>query len=205
MVSKASPNHSTPSDLNGNFAYGENHITDQQRFNNAGRKKSKVRLNDQLIPKPTNINIAENMINIGTPKQHPYLSHISKFAMFPSFRSPDDHETGVAHNITVLRKTKGGPYRHEVLETPMKTRTKAVTWTGEHRSLDPLKEENQVFHPTAPKTLLPNPITRAWDLSFSERKSNMLKNLERSHWVTSYQMHHTGKEAQTYLTVSAVQ
>lgn len=28
------------------------------------------------------------------------------------------------------------PYRHEVLETPMKTRKKAVTWSGEHGFLD---------------------------------------------------------------------
>lgn len=120
----------------------------------------------------------EKMIKIATPKLHPYSSHISKFAMFPSFRSPDDPETGVraafqpflnplipncAPDITLLSKTMGkratccgkrgwymfperlktsllpctgAPYRHEVLETPMATRTKAVTWTGENRFLD---------------------------------------------------------------------
>ncbi len=30
----------------------------------------------------------------------------------------------------------GSPYRHEILETPMKTRKKAVMWTGEHGFLD---------------------------------------------------------------------
>ena len=207
------------------------------------------------------------MIKIATPKEHPYSSHISKFAMFPSFRSPDDPETGVraafqpflnplipncAPNITLLSKTMGkratccgkrgwymfperlktsllpctgAPYRHEVLETPMATRTKAVTWTGENGFLDvrdakwihitveviqwtklttifstllqqtkPLKGQNQVFYPTPSKTVLPNPKLRAWDLSLSERTSNMLRNLERTHWVTSYQMHYTGKE-----------
>ncbi|XP_036929469.1 uncharacterized protein C7orf31-like [Acanthopagrus latus] len=150
------------------------------------------------------------MIKIATPKLHPYSSHISKFAMFPSFRSPDDPETGVraafqpflnplipncAPDITLLSKTMGAPYRHEVLETPMATRTKAVTWTGENRFLDqtkPLKGQNQVFYPTPSKTVLPNPKLRAWDLSLSERTSNMLRNLERTHWVTSYQMHYTG-------------
>nr|XP_040021909.1 uncharacterized protein C7orf31 homolog isoform X3 [Gasterosteus aculeatus aculeatus] len=198
MVSKASLNHGIPTEFNSHhdFGCGETNIpertTSQHRFNNSGSKNSKVRLNDQLIPKPTDINMAEKMTKIPTPKQHPYSSHISKFAMFPSFHSPDDHETGVAHNITVLRKTKGGPYRHEVLETPMQTRKKAVTWTGEHRSLDPLNGEDQVLHPAPPKAVLPNPKPRAWDLSLSERTSNMLKNLERSRWVTSYQMHHTG-------------
>ncbi|XP_068591594.1 sperm-associated microtubule inner protein 4 [Cebidichthys violaceus] len=213
MEPKASLNHGIPPDLNGHhhFGYGgtimTEHTTSHQCYNNTGRKKSKVCLNDQLIPKPTDINMAEKMIKIATPKQHPYSSHISQFALFPSFRSPDDQETGVraasqcfvnplipnnVPDVTLLSKTIGGPYRHEVLETPMKTRKKAVMWTGEHGFLDPLKGENQVFYPTPPKTVLPNPKLRDRDLSLSERTSNMLKNLERTHWVTSYQMHHTG-------------
>ncbi|XP_068425820.1 sperm-associated microtubule inner protein 4 [Clinocottus analis] len=212
MEPKASLNHGIPPDLNGHshFACGGTIVTEptsgQQRYNNTGRKKSKLYLNDQLIPKPTDINMVEKMIKIATPKQHPYSSHISQFAMFPSFRSPDDHETGVraasqhflnplvptkAPDVTLLSKTIGGPYRHEVLETP-KNRKKGVTWTGEHGFLDPLKGENQVFYPTPPKTMLPNPTLRHRELSLSERTSNMLKNLERAQWVTSYQMHHTG-------------
>ncbi|KAG8010124.1 protein C7orf31-like protein, partial [Nibea albiflora] len=88
----------------------------------------------------------------------------------------------------------GSPYRHEVLETPLKTRKKAVTWSGDHGFLDhskPLKEDKQVFYPTPPKTVLPNPKLREWNLSLSERTCNMLKNLERANWVTSYQMHYT--------------
>ncbi|XP_074508546.1 sperm-associated microtubule inner protein 4 [Sebastes fasciatus] len=216
MEPESSLNHGIPPDLNGHYPFGyggairSEHITGQQRYNNTGRRKSKVRLNDQLIPKPTDINMAEKMIKIATPKQHPFSSHISQFAMFPSFRSPDDPETGVraasqpflnhlipnsAPDVTLLSKTIGSAYRHEVLDTSMKTRKKAVTWSGEHGFLDhakPLKGENQVFYPIPPKTVLPNGKLRDWDLSLSERTSNMLKNLERSHWVTSYQMHHTG-------------
>lgn len=65
----------------------------------------------------------------------------------------------------------------------------------------PLKGENQVFYPTPPKTVLPNPKLRDWDLSLSERACNMLKNLERTHWVTSYQMHYTGNEDTDYSLV----
>ncbi|XP_008289284.1 uncharacterized protein C7orf31 [Stegastes partitus] len=206
--------HSIPPDF-GNHPWGYGgatpvHITGQQCYNNTSRKKSNVRLNDQLIPKPTDINLAEKMIQIATPKEHPYSSHISRFAMFPSFRSPDDPETGVraasrpflnliipngAPDVSLLSKTKGAPYRHEIIETPVKTKKKAVTWTGEHGFYDktkPLKGENQVFYPTPPKTVLPNPKLRDWDFSLSERTSNMLKNLEKSLWVTSYQMHYTG-------------
>ncbi|XP_034729399.1 uncharacterized protein C7orf31-like [Etheostoma cragini] len=154
--------------------------------------------------------MAEKMIKLATPKEHPYSSHISKFAMFPSFHSPDDPKTGVraasqpflnplipnsAPDVTLLSKAIGSPYRHEVLETTMNTKNKAVMWTGEHgfcNHTKPLKGQNQVFYPTPPKTVLPNPKLRDWDLSISERTSNMLKNLERTHWLTSYQMHHTG-------------
>lgn len=58
----------------------------------------------------------------------------------------------------------------------------------------PLKRESQVFCPIPPKTVLSNPKLRDWDLLLSERASNMLKNLERTHWVTSYQMHYTGND-----------
>ncbi len=62
------------------------------------------------------------MIKIATPKEHPYSSHISQFAMFPSFHAPDDPETGVraasqpflnplipnsAPDVTLLSKTTG--------------------------------------------------------------------------------------------------
>lgn len=62
------------------------------------------------------------MIKVPTPKQHPYASHVSQFAVFPSFRSPDDPETGLrascqrfpsalipnsAPDVTLISKTKG--------------------------------------------------------------------------------------------------
>uniref|UniRef100_A0AAZ1XL66 Uncharacterized protein n=1 Tax=Oreochromis aureus TaxID=47969 RepID=A0AAZ1XL66_OREAU len=89
----------------------------------------------------------------------------------------------------------GAPYRLESLETPLTTRKKAVMWTGEHGFFDhakPAKGESQVFYPTPPKTVLPNPKLRNWDLTLSERTSNILKNLEKTLWVTSYQMQYTG-------------
>ncbi|KAM9852126.1 sperm-associated microtubule inner protein 4 [Aulostomus maculatus] len=181
-----------------------------QHYSGAARKKSKLRLNDQLIPKPSDINLAEKMIHIAAPKEHPYASHISRFAVFPTFRSPDDPNTGVRAvsqtfpgplipasppDVTLLSKTKGGPYRHEIIATPMRTRRKAVTWAGEHGFLDhakPMKGKSQVMYPTPLKAVLPNPRLRDWDLSISERTSNMLRNLERTLWITSYQMHYTG-------------
>ncbi|XP_030014600.1 uncharacterized protein C7orf31 homolog [Sphaeramia orbicularis] len=186
------------------------HLAGQQHSNYTLRKKSNLRLNDQLIPKPTDINMGERVIKIAVPKEHPYSSHISRFAMFPSYHSPDDPDTGVraasqpflsplvpnsAPDVTLLNKTIGGPYRREVLETPVRTQKKAVTFSGEHGFLDypkPLKGESQVFYPTPTKAVMPNLKLRGWDLSLPERTSNMLKNLERTHWLTSYQMDYTG-------------
>ncbi|XP_014326348.1 uncharacterized protein C7orf31 homolog [Xiphophorus maculatus] len=174
------------------------------------RKKSKVRLNDQLIPKPTDINLFERMTKTTTLKEHPYSSHISRFAMFPSFLSPDDPERGVRAasqrftnplipnkppDVTLLSKTIGGPYRHEILENPFKSRKMDVSWKGENGFLDhskPVKGETKIFYPAPPKTILPNPKLRRWDLSLSERTSNILRNLERKLWITSYQMDFTG-------------
>lgn len=70
----------------------------------------------------SNFSAREKVIEVATPKQHPYASHISQFAMFPSFRSPDDTQTGFrasrrpfpnalvpisAPDIILVSKTKG--------------------------------------------------------------------------------------------------
>lgn len=62
--------------------------------------------------------------------------------------------------------------------------------------------QKQVFHPTPPKAAFPNPKLYDWDLSpsLSERSCNMLKNLERSRWITSYQLQHAGKDAGSGIT-----
>lgn len=62
--------------------------------------------------------------------------------------------------------------------------------------------QKQVFPPTPPKAVFPNPKLHDWDLSpsLSERTCNMLRNLERSRWITSYQLQHTGKDAESGIT-----
>lgn len=77
----------------------------------------------------------------------------------------------------------------------MKTRKRAVIGPGEYG-------QKQVSHPTPPKTAFPNPKLCERDLSRSlpERTSNMLKNLEKSHWITSYQLQYTGKKAELETT-----
>ncbi|XP_029694838.1 uncharacterized protein C7orf31 isoform X1 [Takifugu rubripes] len=170
----------------------------QTQSGNRTGKKRIVRFGDHPLPKPTDVNVADKMTNNPIPKQHPYSSHISKFAMFPSFYPPGDPEPGVRassrpfrnSDVSVLKKTKGSSYRHELLESPTKTSKSAE----EYGSFPQSEGQKQVFHPTPPKAVFPNPKLYDWDLSpsLSERTCNMLRNLERSRWITSYQLQHTG-------------
>uniref|UniRef100_A0A3B1J972 Sperm microtubule inner protein 4 n=1 Tax=Astyanax mexicanus TaxID=7994 RepID=A0A3B1J972_ASTMX len=159
-------------------------------------KRSNVRTNDEL----------EKTIKVSIQREHPYQSHISRCAMFPNYRSPDDPNTGVrasnklplnpllpasAPQVTVLSKTKGGPYRHELLDVPMETRRTGTVWPGQNgfKNVSNIKKE---FYPKTPKTLCPNLTLRDWKTTLSERTANMLRNVEKSQWLTSYQLHFTG-------------
>ncbi|CDR18746.1 unnamed protein product [Oncorhynchus mykiss] len=66
----------------------------------------------------------------------------------------------------------------------MTTRKKTISWPGQHGFLD--------VSSYSTKTVFPNPTLRDWDVTLSERTANMLRNVEKSHWVTSYQLHYTG-------------
>ncbi|KAL4646887.1 hypothetical protein GN956_G9596 [Arapaima gigas] len=161
------------------------------------------------IPDPTSINLQEKLIKVPIQRQHPYESHISRFALFPTPCCPDDADTGVraavrpstyplvpVHppHITVLSKTKGAPYRHEVHSL---SREEALTWPGQHgfyhhpRSTE---STNQGLYPTPPKAVHPNPTLWPWSTTLSERTARMLCNVERSHWVTSHQLDFTGTD-----------
>ncbi|XP_077431305.1 uncharacterized protein spmip4 isoform X4 [Vanacampus margaritifer] len=164
-------------------------------------KKSDAPLSDQLIPKPTDVNIAERAATTAITREHPYASHISRFEMFPSFRSSGDHRTGFrearfpfispnvppAPKVTVICKTKGGPYRHEILEPT--TRAKVAKWTGDFSVVDcpkPVRGVRHALYPPPTRAIVPN------DLAASERTSNTLESIERMQWITSYQMHYKG-------------
>ncbi|RVE62563.1 hypothetical protein OJAV_G00158530 [Oryzias javanicus] len=172
-------------------------MDNQQSYRRTSRKKNVDRLNDQLIPKPTEVNVADKMMSALTPKEHPFSSHMSRLAVFPSFFSSDDSESGFGstsrafldssvpnrvQNVILLSKTKGNPYRHEIIEAPVKTRK---TPKGENYSLyyTKLKKgENQVSYTTSMKPFLPKP----------KSTRNILQSLQKKLWVTSYQVDYTG-------------
>uniref|UniRef100_A0A8C7B9Z4 Sperm microtubule inner protein 4 n=1 Tax=Neovison vison TaxID=452646 RepID=A0A8C7B9Z4_NEOVI len=170
-------------------------------------KKSDIYGNDSLIPKPPNSTVGE--ICSSYPIEHPYHTHISRGAMFPTFTSPKDLYTGIkarsqqpfpptvptkAYGTTIL-KTRGNPYRYELLDLPMDSKKKGLTWPGQGVYYDFPKcvEKNKpIFYPKPPKTFAPNTTLNSWDPISSLREANIQRNLERSHWITSYTHDFTG-------------
>ncbi|XP_062343336.1 uncharacterized protein LOC134041090 [Osmerus eperlanus] len=213
----SSPNTKHPTALvKGHFHLGyggstlTEHVVIPQRYEMTTLRKSLLRGSDELVPRPTQINISEKQILVPVPREHPYQSHISRFAMFPTFRSPDDPDSGVtaatkrplnllipacASDMRVLTKTKGADLRHELLEVSKVTQRKALLWPGQHGFYQFPKSvcsNRQVFYPSLPKTLCPNATLRNLDSTLSEQTANMLRNLERSHRLTCYQLQYSG-------------
>ncbi|XP_066210315.1 sperm-associated microtubule inner protein 4 [Saccopteryx leptura] len=170
-------------------------------------KKSDTYGNDSLLPKPPNATVGE--ICSPYPTEHPYHTHIPRGAMFPTFTSPKDPYTGnkarsqqpfpptvptKAYDTTIL-KTRGNAYRYELLDFPMDSKKKALTWPGQGVYYDFPKcvEKNKpIFYPYPPKTFAPNTSLNPWDPINSVKEANIQRNLEKSHWITSYKHDFTG-------------
>ncbi|XP_011359975.1 uncharacterized protein C7orf31 homolog [Pteropus vampyrus] len=170
-------------------------------------KKSDICGSDSLMPKPPNSTVGE--IFSPYPIEHPYHTHISRGAMFPTFTSPKDLYTGIkarsqqpfpptvptkAYDTTVL-KTRGNPYRYELIDIPMDSKKKGLVWPGQSVYYDFPKcvgKNKPIFYPKPPKTFAPNPSLNPWDPINSLKEANIQRNLERSHWITSYTHDFTG-------------
>ncbi|XP_012303255.1 sperm-associated microtubule inner protein 4 isoform X3 [Aotus nancymaae] len=138
-------------------------------------KKSDVYGNDSLIPKPPNS-------TVGSPED--LYTGIKARTQQPF---PPTVPTK-AYDSTVL-KTRGNPYRYELLDIPMDSKKKALTWPGQGVYYDfprGVEKNKPVFYPKPPKTFAPNTSLNSWDPICSAKEANIQRNLERSHWLTSY-------------------
>ncbi|ESP02779.1 hypothetical protein LOTGIDRAFT_110587, partial [Lottia gigantea] len=143
------------------------------------------------------------------PAEHPYDSHISRFAVFPNFISPEDPIRGVAgqtrqpihaeqpansYDVQILHKTKGAGIRHEVLTLPKESEKKPLYWQGENHFDQVVKTHGnrQNFYPTPPKSVAPNLQNRPVEHKVSEKTADTMRNIERSHWLTSNQLDYAG-------------
>ncbi|KFV82106.1 Uncharacterized protein C7orf31, partial [Struthio camelus australis] len=196
----------------------------EQYYHVTQLKKSDVRLNDELLHKPSDS--SAKPLCLPFPTSHPYQTHISRYAMFPNFRSPEDRYTGVeashhqpfhpniptkAFDVIVLRKTKGNPYRHEVVSIPSDSQKEAVRWPGQHTYFHvcmglrftyfffilqlpkSAEQTGQMYYPNPPKTVAPNSTFKDLEHNLSPRTTNMLRNSERAQWITTYSRDFTGR------------
>uniref|UniRef100_A0A803XRC9 Sperm microtubule inner protein 4 n=1 Tax=Meleagris gallopavo TaxID=9103 RepID=A0A803XRC9_MELGA len=180
-------------------------------------KKSDVRMNDDLLCKPPS-SLAKPL-SLPFPTSHPYQTHISKYAMFPDFRSPEDRDTGTdasscqsfhsnisckAFDMVVLRNTRayyirtltGNPYRHEVVSIPFDSLKEALCCSRQHACLQLPKfseEKDQIYYPNPSKIVAPNSTFRELEHKVSSRTSNILQNIERAQWITTYNRNFTGR------------
>ncbi|XP_068094757.1 sperm-associated microtubule inner protein 4 [Hyperolius riggenbachi] len=171
----------------------------QQFYNLTKLKKSAVRESDDLYPKPPAASISGRQMQSDFPVEHPYHSHISKFAVFPSFRPSEErarsstplHPQTPACGLPtfVLKKTKGNPYRHEVISVPSGSQKEALTWPGQQGYYHMPKfhyEKDQIYYPSPPKTVAPNPLYKSYEETPSDRTTNLQRNLIKSQWLTTY-------------------
>ncbi|XP_074842265.1 sperm-associated microtubule inner protein 4 [Carettochelys insculpta] len=181
----------------------------EQYYDVTQLKKSDVRLNDDLLPKPPDHSLKQ--LCLPFPVSHPYQTHISRYAMFPNFKSPEDQDTGIqasshqpfhpnvptkAYDMIVLRKTKGNPYRHELINIPYDSQKEALHWPGQHGYFHFPKfveGSRQIYYPKPPKTVAPNSMCNPLEANLSPRTANMLQNVEKAQWITTYRHDFTGR------------
>ncbi|KAL0619324.1 hypothetical protein AAY473_012005 [Plecturocebus cupreus] len=97
--------------------------------------------------------------------------------------------------LLLFLKFSGNPYRCELLDIPMDSKKKALTWPGQGVYYDfprGVEKNKPVFYPKPPKTFAPNTSLNSWDPICSAKEANIQRNLERSHWLTSYTHDFTG-------------
>ncbi|XP_053323613.1 uncharacterized protein C7orf31 homolog [Spea bombifrons] len=178
-----------------------------QQFNEITQlKKSAVRASDDLYPKPPAASISARQLYVDFPAEHPYHSHISKFAMFPSFKSPEEslhcasppepERPSRPYTAVILKKTKGNPYRHEVIYMPPDSEKEPLIWPGQQGYFHFPKfhlKNGQIYYPMPPKTVAPNASEKPPEERLSDRTANMQKNVIKSQWITSYNRSFTGR------------
>ncbi|XP_018428878.1 PREDICTED: uncharacterized protein C7orf31 homolog [Nanorana parkeri] len=205
LPSDHQPKTSPPREAKGHKHYGyggepwPSGLSIPQYYDSTKLKKSAVRESDDLYPKPPAAYLSGKQIQADFPANHPYHSHISKFDVFPSFRPADEPERcttplhpqtpASGHPAIVLKKTKGNPYRHEVISIPSQSQKVALTWPGQEGFSHLPKfhnENNQTYYPSPPKTVAPNPLYKTYEETPSERTINLQRNAIKAQWLTTY-------------------
>ncbi|XP_061086739.1 sperm-associated microtubule inner protein 4 [Conger conger] len=179
------------------FSYGgaviPENVSITEYYDLTSLKKSNLRRNDELVPKPSEIDLTEKVIKVPVQREHPYASHIPRSALFPYSRSSDYASTNA---VTLLNKTIGSSCRQEVLLK----HTEPRVWPGQQGFYDIPKQMagvRQVFYPAPPKITCPNPSLSARETALSAQNFHMFQNWERSRCHTAYQREYSGSRSLT--------
>lgn len=187
----------------------------QQDYTLTKLKLSNVRTNDQLLPEPQRCEMQPLMIQKSFPAEHPYSSHIPRFAVIPTFESPADPIKGAdaraqmpkngempsqSYDVIILNKSKGTPLRRELQSLPSESRKLALEWKSHDFDQIPKSPTNmkQDFYPIPPKVFVPSHKKRSdsscirGNMEVSARTADTTKNVEREQWQTTYDRNHTG-------------
>ncbi|ELU01610.1 hypothetical protein CAPTEDRAFT_227900 [Capitella teleta] len=187
----------------------------QQHYGLTQLKLSNIRSNDQLLPEPHHSNMHPLVIQKQFPAEHPFTSHIPRFAVFPTFESPADPRKGVEarsqkpkdatmpaqpYDYVVIKQTKGSGFRHEVQFLPPESEKEALEWKSHDFDQFPKSpwNEKQDFYPIPPKLFVPSHKKRSngncirGDLQVSTATADTTKNVEQNQWNTTYDLNHTG-------------
>ncbi|EMP24601.1 Putative protein C7orf31, partial [Chelonia mydas] len=163
----------------------------EQYYDVTQMKKSDVRMNDDLGAQS-----ALECLGGGIPRS--CLRAVSRSSISePLSRHPMVHHTVKGAEGTIVSKNcKSNPYRHEVINISSDSQKEALHWPGQHAYFHFPKfveGSSQIYYPKPPKTVAPNATCNPLEPNLSSRTTNMLRNVERAQWITTYNHDFTGR------------
>lgn len=143
----------------GLFAYPRGYPF-SQHYDLTYLKKSNLRWNDELIPRPSTSQIHDKQIQVPFPQEHPLSSHMSRQALFPTFDNPKEDSFGNVENIEkdfclpslvpadppstiVVHKAMGSFARREICTPQTSSTRRPLHW--QPKNLEPLPIRNAWF------------------------------------------------------------
>ncbi|CAF4607907.1 unnamed protein product [Rotaria sp. Silwood1] len=151
---------SRPPSVSGTFLYTGEPVS--QTYQNTDTTLSNVRINDELVPAPLHTtDISSHEIPSKFPSNHPFTSHISEKAVFPTATiNLNDRPSTCINPYVVTHKIRGNPFRREVHYYGLQQeRYRTSKWPDKHymhlpRSLSNI--ESSPIYPWPRKMFAPN-------------------------------------------------
>ena len=166
------------------------------RYHVTSLQRSNVRVTDELVERPTRVDVSKHTPNTPFPVQHPYAGHIPRTAMFPRYDPSTHHEHAPGtpkppDDVELLTKSRGSGYRHEKIQRPSADirKQKPLEWLEGPNYYDTRNRggtaPQQRYYPIPPKSLDPN-FSRGGGSCVSTATEDALKDLRASQSITTY-------------------